>query len=89
MYKNDSVKELIILLLFFIFALPPLLKAISWSQNSMNDPSMDTLNQLPDILLENILPWWLDTIIYLVGFGTLGVLLLIGFVYFLKWAEQL
>jgi hypothetical protein len=70
-----------------MFTFPPLLKAISWSQKSINNPN--ALSELPNIILENTLPWWLGTLVWLAGFGTLGAFVIIGFVYFLSWAEQL
>lgn len=85
--NSGGVKEIIILIFLLMFTFPSLLKAISWSQNSINNPN--SINELPNIILENTLPWWLDIFVWLAGFGALGALLIIGFIYFLCWAKQL
>lgn len=89
MGSSKGTKETVIVLLFLFFGFPPLLKAILWSQKAVNSSPTDSFNQLPDIILENTLPWWLDTLVYLAGLGTLGAFLIIGFVYFLRWADQM
>ncbi|WP_321419095.1 hypothetical protein [uncultured Methanomethylovorans sp.] len=84
----DKAKGIVILVLFLIFTFPPLLKATLWTQNSINNPNENALNELPTIIIDNTLPWWLDIIVYLAGLGTLGAFLIVGFMFFLKWAEQ-
>jgi len=74
-----------------IVAIPLLLSLLSWTIQNANDPgNSENLQEGTEIIADAAIPWWLGIFEWLAGLpGIIGALLIIGFVFFLKWTGEI
>ena len=82
-----KAKQIAILIVFLLFTLPLLLKVIIYSSNISNPEA--TINKTAELIGEAAVPWWINVINWLADLRTLGALLIIGFIIFLKWIGEI
>ena len=81
-------KETAILFIFLIFTFPFLIKFIIWTFVSTTDPSIDNIEKGVDFIAESAIPWWIKPIEWLASLGEIGAILIVGFIFFLKWVGE-
>ena len=81
----------IVIIIALIVTIPTLLGLIIWTMNLSNDPNNPKhLEEGVKIIVEDVIPWWLGIIEWLSKLhGTIGIILLFGFVFFLKWVGEI
>ncbi|MFH1585857.1 MAG: hypothetical protein ABIB79_03755 [archaeon] len=83
------IKEIVILVVFLLFVFPLLIKVFIWSIGITGDSSPEKINEGAELLAESAVPWWIGILTFLAGGGVIGALLIIGFIYFLKWIGEI
>ena len=82
-----QVKQIIVSIVFLLFTFPLLLKVIIYSSNISNPEA--TINKTAELIGEAAVHWWINIIDWLADLGTLGALLIIGLIIFLKWIGEM
>lgn len=74
-----------------ILLVPTLIALIIWSSGISNNPSdSENLEKGTAIIVDSVIPWWIGIFNWLAGFpGIFGAILIIGFLYFLKWIGEI
>lgn len=79
-------KEIAILIVFLVFILPLLIKCLFWAIISITNPSPENIEKGAELIAESAIPWWIGVIEWLASLrGIIAVVLIIVFIYFLKW----
>lgn len=79
-----KIKE-IPLLVFCIFVIRLLVKTVNWLSKSASNPTPKNIAQGTELIVEAVVPWEIGILNWMVGLGTIGAILIICFVLFLKW----
>ncbi|MCK5660510.1 MAG: hypothetical protein KAH86_04060 [Methanosarcinales archaeon] len=80
-----KAKETAILSVFLIFTFPLLIDLAQWVIASTTNPSPDNIEKGVEFIAKSAIPWWIQPIEWLAGFGDIGAYLLVGFIFFLIW----
>ncbi len=74
-----------------IFVLLLMMGLVPWIIKNASDPgNTDNLDEGVNIIVDSVIPWWLDTLVWLAGVpGIIGTMLVIGFIFFLKWIGEI
>jgi hypothetical protein len=81
-----KAKQIAILIVFFLFTFPLLIKVIIYSSHISNPEA--TINRTAELIGEATVPWWVGVINWFADLGTLGALLIIGLIIFLRWIGE-
>lgn len=81
---ESKFKQSIVLVIFFLFVLPLLIKVVIFSVSVVNKPPEDSAQEMANLMEGAAVPWWVDVIDKLADLGTLGALLIIGIVWVLQ-----
>jgi len=85
-----NAKEIAILIIFFLFGLPSLMKIFFWVVQSSNNPPPQNIEKATELMVEEATPWWLGTLEWLAGLpGIFGAVLIIALIFFLKWIGEI
>lgn len=80
-----KAKETARWVIFALFVLPSLLGVLWWATKAMRDPgNPQYIENGVELTAKEVIPWWLDILMWLAGLGTIGALLIIAFIWFLK-----
>lgn len=82
-------KEIAILMVFLVVILPLLIKSLSLAIISITNPSPENIEKGAELIAESAIPWWIGVIEWLANLrGIIAVVLIIVFIYFLKWIKK-
>jgi len=82
-------KEIAILIIFVVFTLPFLLKLLSWTFVSTTNPSSESIEKGGELIAEAAVPWWIGVIEWLSSLQGIGAILIVGFIFFLRWIGEI
>jgi len=81
-----TAKGIAILIVFFIFGLPTLIRLLDFSVKSVAEPgNLDNIAEGTTLIAESAVPWWIGVLSWLAGLRTVGAISIIGFMLFLQW----
>jgi len=73
-----------------ILLVPTLISLMIWTNHISKDPTNPkNIEEGVNMAVNDAIPWWLGIFEWLAGLGTIGVFLIIGFVFFLKWIGEI
>lgn len=84
-----DAKGIAILLIFLFFGLPSLIGISIWAIKVTHNPSPENVASGVQMAVEDQIPWWIKPLQWLAGLGTVGAVLIIGFMGFLKWTGEI
>jgi len=78
-------KEVVILVLFLVFAFPFLTKFLFWTIISITNPSPENIAKGAELIAESAVPWWIEVIEWFAGLpAIIAAVLIIALVCFLR-----
>jgi len=88
--NGKKLGTLLGLLIGLIVIIPLIIGFLSWNAKNSNDPgNPENLEEGIGIMSDSIIPWWLGILEKLANIGGIvGAILVVGFVLFLKWINQ-
>jgi hypothetical protein len=85
-----SIKAIIVLIIFLLFTVPLLFQTVIWSVSSVVNPSPENIQKGGELIAEAAVPWWVGIMEWMAGLGgTVAAVLIIGFIFFLKWIGEI
>ena len=72
-----------------VVSIPTLFALAVWSSHIAQNPgNISNINEGVQIIAADAIPWWLDILQWLAGWpGIIGMLLVIGFILFVRWTR--
>jgi hypothetical protein len=84
-----KLKEYAILVVFLLFTLPVLIKLLVYTSDIANIGPEQSAQQAAEIIEDVAIPWWLGIINKMADWGGIGAILMVGFIFFLKWIGEI
>jgi hypothetical protein len=90
--KLSDLRAIAILIVFLIFTLPFLIHVLTYTFTSSTKTQPD-IEDTTELIQEAAVPWWIGIFQWIINvFGSnpwLLAILVIGFIYFLKWIKEI